>query len=322
VFSREYLLKLSKDTGFLPQGLQKQMTLLDLLREISRHPLLRTKFALKGGTALNLFWLPLPRLSVDIDLNYIASVDRGTMLKDRPLVESELRKLIESRSITVQFAPTDEHAGAKWRLRAPSAFGGSFALEFDLNYLMRVPIGSISSKRPYPLDEDYSFSFNSVSFEELFGGKITALLERSAARDLYDVAMLSKTSVDHDLAALRKAQILIGVTSRKDWRTVDLHTIDSIDQKMIADELTPVLRQDEAPKLEAMKSEAQKGLDQILNRTESEVEFLNRFLEQGEYEPELLFDAGQAQVLKNHPAVLWKLQNLRKFKGLDRDVNI
>lgn len=322
MFSKEYLQKLSQQTGFLPEGLQKQMTLLDLLREISRHPLLQTKFALKGGTALNLFWFPLPRLSVDIDLNYIGGIDRETMLTDRLVLEKELKKLVESRSITVQFAPTGEHAGAKWRLRAPSAFGSNFSLELDLNYMMRIPVGDINPKQPYPLDEDYAFSFNSVSFEELFGGKIKALLERSAARDLYDVAMLSQTSTDYDISALRRANILLGVTSRKDWRTVDLHTIDSIDQKMIADELTPVLRQDEAPKLEAMKSEAQKVLDQILNRTGSEVEFLNRFLEQGEYEPELLFDAGQAQVLKNHPAVLWKLQNLRKFKGLDRDVNI
>jgi predicted nucleotidyltransferase component of viral defense system len=321
LFSKEYLQKLSEQTGFLPEGLQKQMTLLDLLREISRHPLLRTKFALKGGTALNLFWFPLPRLSVDIDLNYVAGVDRETMVADRPVIEKELKNLIESRSITVQFAPTDEHAGAKWRLRAPSAFGGNFTLELDLNYIMRIPVGDLSSKQPYPLDEDYTFSFNSVSFEELFGGKIKALLERSAARDLYDVAMLSQTSGDFDIAAVRRSNILLGVTSKKDWRTVDFRTIDVIDQAMITEELTPVLRQDEAPNLEAMKSNAKKILDQILKRTEKEREFLDSFLENGEYKPELLFEAGQAQLLKKHPAVLWKLQNLRKFKGFDKDGN-
>lgn len=321
MFSKEYLLKLSKDTGFLPEGLQKQMTLLDLLREISRHPLLQTKFALKGGTALNLFWFPLPRLSVDIDLNYIASADRETMLTDRPVLEKELKKLIESRSIAVQFAPADEHAGAKWRLRAPSAFGGSLTLELDLNYMMRIPVGDIIPKQPYPLDEDYAFSFNSVSFEELFGGKIKALLERSAARDLYDVAMLSQTSADHDIADLRRANILLGVTSKKDWRTVNLQTIDAIDQKMIVDELTPVLRQDETPKLDVMRSDAKKILDQILNRTEKEKEFLDTFEEMGQYKPELLFETWLAQRLMNHPAVLWKLRNLRKFKGLDKDGN-
>lgn len=317
MISKEYLQKLSQQTGFLPEGLQKQMTLLDLLREISRHPLLRSKFALKGGTALTLFWFPLPRLSVDIDLNYIGSVDRETMLTDRPIIEKELKKLIESRSIAVQFAPADEHAGAKWRLRAPSAFGGNFTLELDLNYMMRIPVGDINPKQPYPLDTDYAFSFNSVSFEELFGGKIKALLERSAARDLYDVAMLSQTSDDYDVNAVRKVNVLLGVTSKKDWRTVGFQTIDAIDQQMITDELTPVLRREEAPSLDVMTSNAKRILDQILNRTEKEREFLDRFLEEGEYKPELLFQTGQARQLKNHPAVLWKLQNLRKFKGLE-----
>jgi len=91
MFSTEYLDRLHQRTGFPAESLQKQMILLDLLREMSRHPFLGKKFALKGGTAINLFWFPLPRLSVDIDLNYVASADRETMLKDRPLLEKELR---------------------------------------------------------------------------------------------------------------------------------------------------------------------------------------------------------------------------------------
>ena len=90
---------------------------------------------------------------------------------------------------------------------------------------------------------------------------------------------------------------------------------------MIDDKLTPVLRQDDAPNLDAMKSHAKKILDQILSRTEKEKEFLDTFEEMGQYKPELLFEPGQAQRLMNHPAVLWKLHNVRKFKGLDKDGN-
>ena len=97
MFSREYLTNLAGKTGFRPDSLQKQMTLLDLLREVNRHPLLGKQFALKGGTAINLFYFQLPRLSVDIDLNYIGSAEREVMLKDRPMVEQEMKKLIESK---------------------------------------------------------------------------------------------------------------------------------------------------------------------------------------------------------------------------------
>lgn len=314
MFSKEYLQKIAQRTGFLVDSLQKQMTLLDLLREISRHPLLGKKFALKGGTAINLFWFPLPRLSVDIDLNYVGSPDRGMMLKERPLLEEQMKKLIESRGISVEHAPTDEHAGGKWRLRAPSALGGNFTLELDLNYLMRIPVLDIHEKQPYSLDEDYRFQFNSVGFEELFAGKIKALLERSAVRDLYDVSMLSRTSVGYDSTNLRRITILFGITSKWDWREMDFHTVDEIDQKMIDDELTPLVRQDEPLQIDLMKSEAKKTLGSILNYGEKEKEFLNLFLDEGEYKPELLFGDKEAEKLKNHPAVLWKLQNLRKFK--------
>ena len=239
------------------------------------------------------------------------------MLKERPLLEEELKKLIESRSISVQYAPADEHAGAKWRLRSPSAFGGNFTLELDLNYMMRIPVWGVHTKRPYPLDEDYTFDFELVSFEELFGGKIKALLERSAARDLYDVSMLSRTSIQYDIAVVRKVNILFGITSKQDWRKQDLSTIGAINQKMIDTELRPLLRQDEMPSLEVMKSDAKRILTAILNYEENEKRFLDQFLDEGRYEPELLFEPYVAHRLRDHPAVLWKLQNLRKFRGLE-----
>lgn len=39
-----------------------------------------TCFALKGGTAINLFWRDMPRLSVDIDLTYLPVADRAASL--------------------------------------------------------------------------------------------------------------------------------------------------------------------------------------------------------------------------------------------------
>ncbi len=86
-FSRQYLEQLASRTGFPTESLQKQMALLDLLRELSRHPRLGKAYALKGGTAINLFFFELPRLSVDIDLNYIGSPDRQTMIAERPNLE-------------------------------------------------------------------------------------------------------------------------------------------------------------------------------------------------------------------------------------------
>lgn len=74
-------------TGFPVETLEKAIRLVSLLNVLRSHPFLKTRLALKGGTALNLFVFDVPRLSVDIDLNYIGAVDRQTMLVERPKVE-------------------------------------------------------------------------------------------------------------------------------------------------------------------------------------------------------------------------------------------
>ena len=63
----------------LDDGYRKQAALL-----IKVVPLVAVEpsFALKGGTAINLFLRDMPRLSVDIDLAYVPVADRGSSLKE------------------------------------------------------------------------------------------------------------------------------------------------------------------------------------------------------------------------------------------------
>lgn len=317
MFSAEYLNALSARTGFQAVSLQKQMSLLILLRELRRHPLLGKAYALRGGTAINLIWFNLPRLSVDVDLNYIGSPSLETMQRERPVLEKELKKIVEAQGITVEHTAV-EHAGGKWRLRARSAFGGNFTLELDLNYLMRVPIGTLQSREFKSLDPDYTTDFAVVSFEELFAGKIKALLERSTGRDLYDVYSLSNDSANGDEGKLRKALILIGITSDYDWRKKDFRTLDTIDQKMVDQELRPLLRSTEELDVKKMKQGVTDFVSGLIRYDDQERRFLDRFLDDGMYEPALLFQVvEEAERLRTHPAVLWKLQTLRKHLGLE-----
>ena len=72
--TREELDALAKKTGFLKNSLEKMFKQLDILSVLQTHPITKNAFVLKGGTALNLFILDIPRISVDIDLNYILSI--------------------------------------------------------------------------------------------------------------------------------------------------------------------------------------------------------------------------------------------------------
>src|SRR5580698_9541807 len=117
--SEKELMREAKETGFRPEIMEKVWHLMAILDGISVHPFLKERLVLKGGTALNLFYFNLPRLSVDIDLNYIGSVDRNTMIEERKELEAILIGLCERSGFTIKRVAT-EHAGGKWRLNYAS----------------------------------------------------------------------------------------------------------------------------------------------------------------------------------------------------------
>jgi predicted nucleotidyltransferase component of viral defense system len=99
-FDAAQIARRAHDNGFPADNLEKVLRLRELLIELHKHPFLKDKLVLRGGTALNLFYLGLARLSVDIDLNYIAHVDREAALRDCPDIASKLPQVSAIRSAT------------------------------------------------------------------------------------------------------------------------------------------------------------------------------------------------------------------------------
>ena len=77
-------------TGFKADAVDKVVRLLAMLGAINADPWLRGRVSLHGGTAINLFALGAPRLSVDIDLNYIGQTGREAMMAERDDVEQAI----------------------------------------------------------------------------------------------------------------------------------------------------------------------------------------------------------------------------------------
>ena len=76
------------------------------------HPFLRDKLALKGGAALNLFLFDVPRLSVDINLDYVGTESLAGMLEERPRLGEATQAVFARADFTVRRMPS-EHAGGK-----------------------------------------------------------------------------------------------------------------------------------------------------------------------------------------------------------------
>lgn len=322
IFSEEYLGRLTAETGFHVENLEKLGYLIRILQDVAEHPFLKSRLALKGGTAINLFYFELPRLSVDIDLNYIGSSERETMLDEKGKVEEALRRILKSLGLEVHRVP-EEHAGGKWRLSFPSVFGGTRGLELDINYLMRIPFFPIEMRQSFVLDANLKVTFPIVSFEETFAGKIVALLDRTSARDLYDVYQLSQFGDDYDLVKLKKATLLIGASGRVDWRKISLDQIGKIEENDIARQLLPLLRVGGEPDFQEMKRTCKSFLRNLLSYNPKEQEFVDRLLKKGEYQVELLFhnDSDTGERLRFHPAPLWKAMNVQAFMKKQKDLD-
>ena len=107
--------RMAKELGFVRDTLEKVCRLADVLKFFESDNLLSEAIALKGGTAINLTIFNLPRLSVDIDLDYCRSIDREDMLADREIITDRISKYMHPQSQ----AAHPSRAAACDRQRAP-----------------------------------------------------------------------------------------------------------------------------------------------------------------------------------------------------------
>jgi hypothetical protein len=319
--SRERLEAESALTGFRPDILEKVSYLLALLEGFSRHPFLKGKLALKGGTALNLFVFDVPRLSIDIDLNYIGAVDRETMLLERPRIEDAIAAVCQREGLTVKKTPS-EHAGGSWNLRYTSAFGRSDTIKIDVIYMYRVPLWSPVIQDSKPVGTLVAKQVLVLDEYELVAGKLSALFARQTSRDLFDAhALLTKRNLEPE--RLRLAFVIYGAMNRKDWRTVRIEDIDRAATEFES-YLVPLLRkgtfdvgQDSSLWASTLTSECKAAMEQILPLRENELMFLQRILDAGEIEPQhLTEDSELAERVCRHPDLLWKAMHVKKHYGI------
>lgn len=316
--SPETLAVQAEATGFRPDMLEKVALLLQLLDAVRSHPYLKDRLVLKGGTALNIFIFAVPRLSVDIDLNYVGAADRETMLLERPKVEEALQAVFSREGYTVRRVPT-EHAGGKWQLRYPSAAGQGGNLEVDLNFMFRIPLWPVQRLDSRPVGIWQAAAIPVVDVHELAAGKLSALLSRRQARDLFDCSNLFRLG-GLDPERLRLAFVVYGAMSRRDWRTIAPEDVD-VDAADLEQKLIPTLRT--AGNGEVRKDQLGKGLVEdcrnllsgLLPVTAAEQEFLDRILDKGEIAPELLTgDEALQDRIRRHPLLEWKAVNVREHK--------
>ena len=145
-------------------------------------------FALKGGTAINLFMRDMPRLSVDLDLVF----PDYTLPRERALerIDDAMR----------QAAARLERWG--FQIHAPAKVGGvtkllvrrdRIVVKVEANFVLRGTVQPVRSASLTRVAQDLllgDLDIPVVSLEDVYGGKLVAALDRQHPRDLFDVMQL------------------------------------------------------------------------------------------------------------------------------------
>lgn len=277
----------------------------DLLLQVLPFVAKENIFALKGGTAINLFVRNMPRLSVDIDLTYLPLDSRTNALKNiqegLTRIQTDIHKYLPE--VKVHTVRLNGEADVKLNCQSNNA-----QIKIEVNTITR---GNVFPTQLMQIADSVQEEFgkfaaiNVVSLAELYGGKICAAIDRQHPRDIFDVKLLLENE---------------GLT-QEIWDGLKIGIISHY--KPIYELLSPILKDQKSAfdkqfagmtSVEFTYNDYEETraflIDSIQKRlSDDEKQFLVSF-EMGSPDWRLF----QIPVLKNLPAIKWKLQNIINLK--------
>lgn len=144
------------------------------------------RFAIKGGTALNLFVQDMPRLSVDIDVAFIDHVPNREAALDTIGQElGAIKNVLQARGLQVQMPANNQ--GDEVRMRVSSA---SALVKVEVNFVFRGTVLPVESRHLVETAQDLfttAVSVPALAIAELYGSKLVAAMDRQHPRDIFDV---------------------------------------------------------------------------------------------------------------------------------------
>jgi predicted nucleotidyltransferase component of viral defense system len=266
-------------------------------------------FALKGGTAINLFLRDMPRLSVDIDLTYLPVEARDVSLRAIDKAMKDIAETAGSNSPAEEIVTgTPNEEGAVTKLFAR---GNGVQIKIEVTPVLRGCVFEPQTRSVSRAVED-TFGYAEiqlVSFADLYGGKIVAALDRQHPRDLFDVRdLLANEGISDDL---RRAFIVYLLSHDR-----PMHEVITARRKDITREYGRGF---------AGMTEAPVALDELLAARESIIKSIIGQMPDTHRRLLISFERGAPEWpllgldhVSELPAVRWRQQNLDKLEERTR----
>lgn len=308
-YNRAELGKEAKKYGFVRDTFEKVLRLKEILKFFNSQEYLSEHLILKGGTAINTVIFNLPRLSVDIDMDFIPNGTRDEMVAAREQIASIIKEYMGAEGYQLSPASRFSFSLDAFLYQYQNSAGNRDNIKIELNYSLRTHLFK-PVKLPLLTDVfDDNFLIHTVAPMEIFAAKTNALISRAAARDLYDFNNMIRFGLfdesENDL--FRKSIIFYNTISQETVnKSFDTSAIDSLTFPKIKRDLFPVLRNKEFFDLEERKRTTKEYIADLMQITEKEMQYMEAF-EQKDYRPELLFDEQEIiENIREHPMALWK----------------
>lgn len=301
--------KQAKELGFVRDTYEKVCRLTDILKFFENDALLGNSLALKGGTAINLTIFNLPRLSVDIDLDFSKNDTRDEMMATRSIINDRIEKFMKANGYLLSPKSKQYHALDSFVYEYSNSGGMKDNIKVEINYMLRCHVLETEQRHFEYSWEPIGVSVLSVAPIEIFASKIVALINRTAPRDLYDIYNLVKFGLidESEEPLLRKCVVFYSaIGAESPPFEFQFNMIDQVTQNRIKTDLYPVLRNKDKFDLKTAQMQVKAWLESLLKLEDNEQEFLDAFRNKT-YQPELLFESTEiVERIRNHPMALWK----------------
>lgn len=308
-YDKRKLGKQAQELGFTRDTLEKVCRLAEILKYLNTNPLLQNALALKGGTAINLTIFSLPRMSIDIDLDYIHSSARDEMLAERSRISDNIIKYMAANGYELSPKSKTPHSLDSFVFSYMNAARMKDNIKVEINYSLRAHVLPTENRTVETLGLFDEMAVHSLAALEIFGSKIVALLTRGAARDLYDLNNMIYFGLfdESQWPMLKKCTVFYSaIGGERASSNFRFDNIDSLTNHKIKTDLLPVIRRTEHFDLQSVQKRVKDFLSELLRLDERETAFLLSFA-QKEYRPDLLFDSKEIlERVLNHPMALWK----------------
>lgn len=171
-YSKQYLSELSSKTNFLKDNLEKVLRLSQILKFLNTSDVFKGKLALKGGTGINLTVVELPRLSVDIDLDFTDNLSKENITEIKEKFTKSLIDYMWQEDYSLMVSPIEHYALLSFTFNYVNNSGNRDSIKIEINFIDRCHILPLEQKIALSKEIIEPFEILTLNTTELYASII------------------------------------------------------------------------------------------------------------------------------------------------------